>query len=511
MKITHKAVLLFLLIIAICSCEDEVVINKGTPTKFPEISFSEKTINLGDIKSNTSGLFTFKKQGYGKVKYTISSDKSWLTINKTDGKLYFYATDTIKYAVKMPFTDLIEGENIATLTFTPTVQFAQEEPIKIQVKGNFIVPRLEIDKTEIDLGTIRSAVKTKVVITKKGYELTRYDAESDKPWIKLDHNSKTVESTDTLTLSIDPTNLPGGAFSGKLKIYPTAMGIKGSLLEINLKGNYDDTIFGDVTGHTLTKNEVWRDQINLKGSVTIPKGLTLTIKPGTKILVDKNTTPVSLNVNGKLIMNGDKENIIEIKSVTNTSNLDWTGIIVTGDLEVSYAMIKNAGNALSFEYLTTNLSTVAPKIHHVLFDFNRIAIFGFKSNSALSLNNLTFRKGDLFSIHFNETSNTTLESCEFLTENCYIDINISANNGKLNLSNCNFIKKNFDFQSQLEVIDGFRSNNVSVNNTYALFTKNGFGKNGNSISIANERSTALQGIGCGFSNKYSSARKKTEN
>ncbi|MBK6976214.1 MAG: hypothetical protein IPH28_03105 [Cytophagaceae bacterium] len=101
--------------------------------------------------------------------------------------------------------------------------------------------------------------------------MTRYDAESDKPWIKLDHNSKTVESTDTLTLSIDPTNLPGGAFSGKLKIYPTAMGIKGSLLEINLKGNYDDTIFGDVTGHTLTKNEVWRDQINLKGSVTIPK------------------------------------------------------------------------------------------------------------------------------------------------------------------------------------------------------------------------------------------------
>ncbi len=511
LKITHKTLPLLVFFIALISCEEEVKINKGTLSKFPEIAISQNAINLGDIKSNTAGFFTLKKLGYGKVKYTISSDKPWLVINKGDGKLGFFASDTIKYSVKMPLTGLVEGENTATLTFAPTVDFAKEEPVKIQVKGNFIVPRLEIDKTEIDLGTIRSAVKTKVVITKKGYELTRYDAETDKPWIKLDHNSKTVETTDTLTLSIDPTNLPGGAFSGKVRIFPTAMGIKGSLLEVNVKGNYDDSIFGDVSVHTLTKNEVWRDQINLKGSVTVPKGLTLTIKPGTKIVVEKQSSPISLNINGKLIMNGDQENIIEIKSVTNTSNLDWTGIMVTGELELSYAMIKNAGNALSFEYLTTNLSTVAPKIHHVLFDFNRIAIFGFKSNSTLSLNNLTFRKGDLFSIHFNETSNTTLESCEFLTENCYIDINISANNGKLNLSNCNFIKKNFDFQSQLEVIDGFKSNSVSVNNTYALFTKNGFGKNGNSISITNERSAALQGIGCGFVNKYSSARKKAGN
>ena len=500
-----------MLIIAICSCEEEVVINKGTPTKFPEISFSENTINLGDIKSNTSGLFTFKKQGYGKVKYTISSDKSWLTINKTDGKLYFYATDTIKYAVKMPFTELVEGENIATLTFTPTVQFAQEEPIKIQVKGNFIVPRLEIDKTEIDLGTIRSAVNAKIIITKKGYEQTRFDAKSDKPWIQLDHTSKTVENTDTLNITIDPTDQPGGAFSGKVSIYPMAMGIKGALMEVNIKGNFDDTIIGEVGEHSLIKDEIWGENIKLKGSVIVPKGRILTIKPGTIISVEKNNTPISLTINGKLIMNGTADNIIEIKSLENSSFADWTGLVSNGELEVTYAMIKNAKNGISFENLNLGLNTVSPKIHHVLFDKNFIAIYGYKTNSQTILNNLTFRNTDLFSIFFSNITKTTLESCEFLNENCYIDLNISANSGTLNINNCNFVQKKQSFQSQLEVIDGFKLNTVTDNNSYALLTKNGFGVNGNVINISNERISANSNIGCGFSNKYSSARKKAGN
>ena len=38
------------------------------------------------------------------------------------------------------------------------------------------------------------------------------------------------------------------------------------------------------TSGTLTADEVWSGTINISGDVTVPKGVTLTIEPGTEIV-----------------------------------------------------------------------------------------------------------------------------------------------------------------------------------------------------------------------------------
>ena len=509
LKNPYKTLIYLLIIMLAFSCkESEPPAPLPIPT--PKFVLPQTQINLGEITSKSKGEFTFKKNGIGKITYAVSSNKSWLKLENFDGKLGLFLSDTIKFSTVLPSNDLVEGENIAILTVTPTINDVTQSPINVEVKGSYKATLMQVSTQMIDLGTIKTQIKTKFIITKTGLEDVSYVATSNKPWVNLNHSSGNITNPDTITVSLDPSLLSSGAFDGKITIVPKILGINGAPITINIVGIYDDTISGDIQGHTLLKDETWGGNINLLGSVVVPKGVKLTIKPGSKINIKKTPNLISFTIFGKLIMNGDISNIIELKSSEKSpSNLDWKAIFSNGDIELSYTKISNAQNGLNFESYVTSNSSIQ-KIHHVLFQDNLIGIYNFKTNYNYSFSNLSFNNNQIFGINISESKTVSIENCEFLDKACYIDIMILSNNGQYFLKNTNFTNKNFGYLSQLEVGGESRFNSISAINCFGLITKNGFGINGNTLSISNELSSPNQNIGCGFANKFASSRKKSK-
>ena len=76
--------------------------------------------------------------------------------------------------------------------------------------------------------------------------------------------------------------------------------------------------------------------------LTIPEDSTLVIDPGVVVLVANNeTNPVSVTINGQIIVDGTKNDTVRIISVPDKKNL-WKGITLNGEGNFNYCVIKNA-------------------------------------------------------------------------------------------------------------------------------------------------------------------------
>jgi Right handed beta helix region/Viral BACON domain len=99
------------------------------------IVIDSTAINLGNIKSFSeikSGSLVLDKTGDGSVSWTVSSDKSWLKLNKTSGVIT--KKDSLKFSVEASYLNI--GDNTANITLIPTVDNVIKNAIKISVKIN---------------------------------------------------------------------------------------------------------------------------------------------------------------------------------------------------------------------------------------------------------------------------------------------------------------------------------------------------------------------------------------
>lgn len=495
----------FCLLILVLACKDPVA--EPLPIPNPKLAVSKNQVDLGNMSSTSKSYIKLKKDGIGKIKYSVSSNKSWLVLDNQTGSLSFLA-DTLKFHVDLLSKDLLEGDNSAILTVKSSINDVDSPDYLVEIKGKFAPTILQTTVTSIALGTIKKAVNTQINFKKIGLEKMTYEVVSDKPWIKINKSSGSIITIDSLAVSVDPTSLSAGPFEAKVTITPKVLGVVGKPSVVTLSGTYDDTITGTIEGHTLTKNETWTGNINLNGDINIPKGLTLTIKPGTIIKVKKLSSLVVINVLGKLIANGESSKIIEMRSAESSStDSDWGGIVSQYDIETSYTLIKNAKVGINFENVSvSSFGTALPNIHHVFFDNCVIGILDLKSNLESTLKNLSFRDIYFFSLKFADTKKVNIQDCEFLGDYCYIDVNVSSNNSTISFLNSNFAKKKFSHQTHLEVIDGFKNNTITASNCFQLIPNQTLSVNGNKFSATNASSFANVNIGCGFVNKYAQGR-----
>jgi hypothetical protein len=118
---------------------------------------------------------------------------------------------------------------------------------------------------------------------------------------------------------------------------------------------------------TLISNETWSNSVLIDGDLIVPQNTTLTIEPGTKIIIaqDKITNNrFKLVVYGQLIANGTDVNPIrfepEAQSKLNSATINerwfrpsaWQGIIITGEGAkgiLTNCMIQGAYIAISIE------------------------------------------------------------------------------------------------------------------------------------------------------------------
>lgn len=487
------------------ACKDPVA--EPLPIPNPKLAVSKNQVDLGNMSSASKSYIKLKKDGIGQIKYSVSSNKSWLVLDNQMGSLRFLA-DTVKFHVDLLGKDLIEGDNIATITVKSSINDVDAPDYSIEIKGKFIPTVLQTTATSIALGTIKKAVNTQINFKKIGLEKMTYEVVSDKPWVKINKTSGSIITSDSLAVSVDPTSLSAGPFEAKVTITPKVLGVVGKPSVVTISGTYDDTITGTIEGHTLTKNETWTGNINLNGDINIPKGLSLTIKPGTIIKVKKLSSLLVINVLGKLIANGESSKIIELRSVeSSATDSDWGGIVSQYDIEASYMLLKNAKVGINFENVAvSSFGTALPNIHHVFFDNCVIGILDLKSNLESTLKNLSFRDIYFFSLKFADTKKVNIQDCEFLGDYCYIDVNVSSNNSTISFLNSNFAKKKFSHQTHLEVIDGFKNNTITASNCFQLIPNQTLSVNGNKFSATNASSFANVNIGCGFVNKYAQGR-----
>jgi Viral BACON domain len=469
----------------------------------PTLALSSSTINLGDISSKNSAELKLIKSGVGTISYTISSNKTWLVLGKTVGNIIL-SRDSLVLSTNILANDIIEGENLATLTITPTINGFAGSPVSIDVRGMFKNTAMVTSSNLLNFNILKAPGKISFSLSKIGLENLSFDAMVDKPWIKIDKSSGTVSDKTDIVVDVDPTNLEAGKFEGKITINPKINNLPSAPIVVNIAGVYDDIISGNIEGHILLKNERWGGNINLNGNVVVPVGKTLTILPGSKIIVKKLTSTLGLNIsmNGKLIMNGEPGKIIEMKTADNSSNNAWEGIFVNADAEISYAYFRNAVHPVNFEnYSIVYNPQKVPDLHHLFFDNDAFGVTAYQSNFDATFYNLSFRNIEYFDFFVVNNKKVTLLECDFNTVKAYIDVVMRANMGNLTLRACNFMAKKLP-QSHLEIYTGISNATVNVNNCYSLGIEIGFGSNGNTLIKSNIATSQLKNIGCGFADNY---------
>lgn len=495
-------ILLSCIILFFTSCKEKEV----AP---PTLGLSNTTIDLGAITSTSTSSLTLTQNGEGTISYTIASNKNWLKLSKSSGTIS--TTDVINLSTLINVADLTEGENTAILSITPTINGVVSPVVSVTVKGIYKTTTISPNSTSLDFGTITANKSVFLKMTKIGTENLSFDVTSDKPWLLIDKNTGTLAGTDSLKVTVDTKTLVGGSQTGNITIVPKVNGTASKPITVAVKVNYDDTITGIIEKHTLTKNETWGGNISLNGNVTVPKGFVLTIKPGTKIIVKNTEEGIDLVINGKLIMNGDATNIIEMKSESAKPNYDdWNGIEANGDVEISYCYIRDAYSPVTFVFTGLGITpTKAPSIHHCLFENAFSAIDFVSSEFETTFNNLTFRNLQFNSIFISDIKKMVLKDIEFLSSKS--DIAIYSTNLNLSISNSNFVSKTYDFYKNVFVYDNisYANNIVSMTNCFGVSYVDGFNKNGNVFTNNTPATVSNQNIGCGFANKYKSARLRT--
>ena len=180
--------------------------------------------------------------------------------------------------------------------------------------------RIVVDSTGINLGNIKTFVEVKtgfLIIDKIGEGNVSWIISSDKSWVKLSRTSGVISKKDSLKFSVEPFYLNFGDNSANIILTPTVDNIVRNTIKIPVKINSSAVTVVGLSDNTLTKDEEWNGYIQMKGNVIVPKGITLTIKEGTRISI---TNKVRISVQGSLIIKGTPTNIVRLFAENNSSD-----------------------------------------------------------------------------------------------------------------------------------------------------------------------------------------------
>ena len=145
------------------------------------------------------------------------------------------------------------------------------------------------------------------------------------------------------------------------------------------------SIFVDVIlnywADTIKTNTTWSDSIFVGGDIVVPAGVTLTIMPGTKVIVDTtDETPtggtfdnkIEIQVNGTLIAKGFPNAVIGFRSFkANPTFSEWKGIVVFqgGEVNLEYCEIRDASTAVDAS-ASNNVTVQHSIIHNCIIGVN---------------------------------------------------------------------------------------------------------------------------------------------
>jgi Viral BACON domain len=494
-----NATILALLITILFGCK-----KKDDLIPDPTITVSSSEISLGSVDINTKYSLVLLKNGTGNISYTVSNDGSWYAINKNSGSLSTSSADTLK--ITPAFGAIKKGENSGVITIIPSINNKAGLPIKVNIKASYDAPKITLSANAIDLLTISDQSKGSFTLTPEGKGQINYKITSDVPWLSASKLSGSLLATETISILIDKKLLDDGANIGNLTIIPNINGVDDQPLKVKVSGNYAKIT--SLSNYKLTQNETWSGTVKIIGDLTVPVGIKLTLKPGTKVKFSQSTKKSNFNVDGTLVSNGTSDGLVYFMSdFTKPTESDWMGIAVDGNIQATYTVFANAFFALAVNQSSENKAI--PTLSNCLF-YNNVFGYVYFGQNDVSISKCTFKFSDGIGIYGNKGAFNVSE-CDFIS-NSFDDINVGGANKDISLSKINFDTSTTKALNNLSINDESTviKNKIKADNCYAL-TKISKIPLDNVFEQTNKATSKLSGIGCGFTDRITQSVTKTTN
>jgi hypothetical protein len=280
------------------------------------------------------------------------------------------------------------------------------------------------------------------------------------------------------------------------------------IMAVTISCNKEDEKEQVINGYELTKDETWKGTILLKGDIVIPAGMTLTISAGTKItcvtenlVFDEGLEDGSVDfwVKGNLFINGESNDIVEIKSSEVTpTDIDWGGIGLSTNskLILRYCAICDA----QWGVFIYSSSQIAHQFNNCLFYDCESGIVDFGDKN-LSIKNCTFNKVWWGFDSWLSNKSHIIENSEFNTIKLVaVDVtgltDISENT-IIDVTKSNFIDADTWKTVHWSGDGAVKNAKVTLTGCYGNIT---YPESvyGNTIVIKNPVTSPVSGAGCGF-------------
>ena len=151
----------------------------------------------------------------------------------------------------------------------------------------------------------------------------------------------------------------------------------------------------------LTMDEDWEGEASISGDIIVPSGITLRIKPGTKMDFNGKYKVI---VNGKIIIEGTAQKPVIIGANTTT----WDGIRLLNAEPGS--LIRNAEIHLATAGVVVSESDLT--IENTIFKGNRIGLHILKS--APLVKSCTFEENLVYGVKEDDQATPTVKDCQFI-------------------------------------------------------------------------------------------------
>jgi hypothetical protein len=155
---------------------------------------------------------------------------------------------------------------------------------------------------------------------------------------------------------------------------------------------------GNTTRGTLYADESWSGVHHIYGDLSVPDGITLTIEPGTEIIVEAG---YGIQVKGSLKITGGG---VTFRSTGGQVN-DWQGIYLEGEAALNGVTIRDAERGL------TVVSGATAALTHCIFQNNQVGLHVYGTTPAV--NDCSFLGNTLYGIKEDEGGRPAVKGCTF--------------------------------------------------------------------------------------------------
>jgi len=327
--------------------EKSIVVEKADS---PSLAITPQ--NLDFSTDQTQLKFSITNGGTGTINYSVSDNKSWITISSTSGSV---TSETDEITVTVNRSSLSPGDYSGTITVSSNAGNIDIN-VTMTIPSN---PALAVSPQNLEFGSDKNSLKFN--ISNSGTGSISYTISDNKSWIGVSSTNGSVSTeTDEITVTVNRTNLSAGDYSGTVTVSSNAgnieiavtmtvpsnptLAISPQSLEFgsdknSLQFNISNSGTGSIN-YTISDNKSWISISSGNGNVSTETD---------EITVTVSRTSLSAgDYDGKVIVNsnvGDFEIDVTLTVLSQLGNIEGFVYQINTSITISGVLVEAGGKS----------------------------------------------------------------------------------------------------------------------------------------------------------------------